>query len=94
MSSTKHSECGDSDTGAGDVGQPLEDHDLNENVEDKKTRMEKRALKSGKSLEYAKKKFSRSTTSHRRCGKLCGDIFDELFFVVSKFSFLLVSCKM
>ena len=43
MSSTKHSECGDSDTGVGDVGKPLEDHDLNENVEDKKTRMKKRA---------------------------------------------------
>ena len=37
MSSTKHSECGDSDTSAGDVGKPLEDHDLNENVEEKKT---------------------------------------------------------
>lgn len=66
MSSMKHSECGDSDTGAGDVGQPLEDHDLNENVEDKKTQTKKRASKSGKSLEAAKKKFSRSTTSHRR----------------------------
>ena len=80
MSSMKHSECGDSDTSVGDVGKPLEDHDLNENVEDKKTRTKKRALKSGKSLEVAKKKLSRSTTSHRRCGKLCGDIFDELFF--------------
>ena len=85
MSSTKHSECGDSNIGAGDVGKPLEDHDLNENVEEKKTQMKKRASKSGNSLEAAKKKFSQSMISHRRRGKLCGDVFDELFFVVSKF---------
>lgn len=66
MTSTKLSECGDSNRGAGDVGKPLKDQELNENVKDKKTQTKKRTSKSGKSLEAAKKRFSRSTTRHCR----------------------------
>lgn len=66
MSSTKYSECGDSNRGAGDVGQPLEVQELNENVKDKNTETKKRTSKRGKPLEAAKKKFSRSTARHHR----------------------------
>ena len=85
ITSTKLSECGDSNRGEGDVGKPLKDQELNEIVKDKKTQTKKRTSKSGKSLEAAKKRFSRSTTRHCRCGKSCGDIFGEQFFAISKF---------